>query len=107
MVADLLFIVSRTELKRYMYLKHVYADVGGDVILDRRAGERRRGQGQPPTERRRGERRHRETTQELQSCGWTLVRRGGIGGPFEAPHPDQSRNPAGFGSPQPDTTGIR
>ena len=74
-MADLLFIVSRTEPKRYMYLKYVYADERRDVILDRRQGERRRGQGQPPTERRHGERRHRETARELQSHGWTLVRR--------------------------------
>ena len=74
-MADLLFIVSRTEPKRYMYLRYVYADEGRDVILDRREGERRRGRGQPPTERRHVERRHRETTRELQSYGWTLVRR--------------------------------
>ena len=74
-MADLLFIVLRTEPKRYMYLKHVYADEGRDVILDRRVGERRRGQVQPPAERRYIERRHRDTTRELQSHGWTLVRR--------------------------------
>jgi hypothetical protein len=76
MMADLLFVVSRTEPKRYIYLKYVYADESRDVILDRRQeGERRRGHGQPPTERRHGERRHRETTRELQLHGWTLVRR--------------------------------
>lgn len=74
-MADLLFIVSRTEPKRYMYLRYVYADEGRDVILDRREGERRRGRAQRPIERRHVERRHRETTRELQSHGWTLVRR--------------------------------
>jgi hypothetical protein len=74
-VADLVFIVSRTEPKRYMYLKYVYADERRDVILDRRVGERRRRQGRPSLERRHVERRRRETTRELQSYGWTLVRR--------------------------------
>lgn len=74
-MADLLFIVSRTEPKRYMYLKYVYADQGRDVILDRREGERRRSRERPKTERRHVERRHRETARELQSYGWTLVRR--------------------------------
>src|SRR5437867_2623992 len=38
MVADLLFIMARSEAKRYMDFKHVYADEGRDVILDRREG---------------------------------------------------------------------
>src|SRR5256885_842661 len=79
MGADLLFIMSRSEAKRYMDLKYVYADEGRDVILDRREGERRRSQGQPRTERRRVERRHRDTTRELQLYGWTLVRRTKVG----------------------------
>ena len=74
-MADLVFIVSRTEPKRYMYLKYVYADERREVILDRRVGERRRRQGLPSIDRRHVERRHRETTRELQSYGWTLVRR--------------------------------
>ncbi|PYN83279.1 MAG: hypothetical protein DMD96_02885 [Candidatus Rokuibacteriota bacterium] len=76
-MANLLFIVSRTEPKRYLYLKHVYADESRDVTLDRRGGERRRSRSsrQPPVERRHVERRHRDITQELQSSGWALVRR--------------------------------
>ena len=74
-MADLLFIVSRAELKRFMYLKHVYSDENRDVVLDRRAGERRRSQRPPPTERRHVERRHRDITRDLQSSGWALVRR--------------------------------
>jgi len=35
-MADLLFIVSRTEPKQYLYLKHVFADESRDVVLDRR-----------------------------------------------------------------------
>ena len=73
-VTDLVFIVSRTEPKRYLYLKHVYADAGRDVILDRRTGERRRSLRSPPVERRYAERRHRDIKRELQSSGWALVR---------------------------------
>ena len=43
-MADLVFIVSRTEPKRYLYLKHEFADESRDVVLDRRLGERRRSQ---------------------------------------------------------------
>jgi len=74
-VADLLFIVSRSEPKRYMYLKHEYADEGKEVILDRRGGDRRRSQKPPPFERRHVERRHRDITPELQASGWAVLRR--------------------------------
>ncbi|PYN73133.1 MAG: hypothetical protein DMD96_33465 [Candidatus Rokuibacteriota bacterium] len=74
-MADLLFIVSRTEPKRYTYLKYVYADQSRDVVLDRREGERRRGKRPLLTERRHVERRHRDITRELQSSGWALVSR--------------------------------
>src|SRR5439155_22136279 len=74
-MADLLFIVSRTEPKQYLYLKHVYADESRDVVLDRRLSERRRTLRPPPVDRRRIERRHRDITRELQSSGWALVRR--------------------------------
>ena len=43
-MADLVFIVSRAEPKHYLYLKHEFADESSDVVLDRRAGERRRSQ---------------------------------------------------------------
>jgi len=75
-VADLIFIVPRTELKWYGYLKQIYADESRDVVLDRRTGERRRSLRPPPVmERRHSERRHRDITWELQSAGWALVRR--------------------------------
>ena len=74
-MADLLFIVSRTEPKQYLYLKHVFADESRDVVLDRRMGERRRSLRPPPAERRHVERRHRDVTRELRSSGWALVRR--------------------------------
>ena len=74
-MADLVFIVSRTEPKQYLYLKHVFADESRDVVLDRRLSERRRTLRPPPVDRRRIERRHRDITRELQSSGWALVRR--------------------------------
>lgn len=75
-MADLIFIVSRTETKHYLYLKHVFADDSKDVVLDRRIGERRRSLRPPPAvERRQIDRRCRDITGELQSSGWALVRR--------------------------------
>jgi len=74
-VADLVFIVSRTEPKKYLYLKHVFADETRDVVLDRRTVDRRRTLRPPPIERRHIDRRHRDITRELQSSGWALVRR--------------------------------
>ena len=74
-MANLVFIVSRTEPKQYLYLKHVFADESKDVVLDRRMSERRRSLRPPPLERRHIDRRHRDVTSELQSSGWALVRR--------------------------------
>jgi hypothetical protein len=77
-MADLVFIVSRTDPKQYQYLKREFADESRDVVvLDRRAGERRRSQRPLPTERRHMDRRHRDVTWELQSSGWAVVRHGG------------------------------
>jgi len=88
-MADLVFIVSRTELKHYQYLKHFWADEGREVILDRRVGERRRSlRPPPPMERRDRERRHRDITRELQSPGWALVRR-----PVKQRNPSDARFP--------------
>src|SRR5262245_49294381 len=88
-VADLIFIVPRTELKWYGYLKQIYADESRDVVLDRRMGERRRSPRPPPVmERRHSERRHRDITWELQSAGWALVRR-----PVKRPNPSCDRFP--------------
>jgi len=74
-MADLLFIVSRTEPRQYLYLKHVFGDESRDVVLDRRIGERRQSLTPPPVERRHIDRRQRDITRELQSTGWALVRR--------------------------------
>jgi hypothetical protein len=83
-MADLVFIVSRNEPKHYLYLKHEFADESRDVVLDRRAGERRRSQRPQPTERRHMQRRHRDVTWELQSSGWAVARRGGNAMPPDA-----------------------
>jgi len=75
-MTELVFIVSRSDPKQYLYLKHFYADEHREVILDRRAGDRRRNPRPPPlAERRRGERRHYDIARELESPGWALVRR--------------------------------
>ncbi len=55
-MADLLFIVSRTERRQYLYLKHVFEEEGREVVLDRRTGERRQSPRPPPVERRHIER---------------------------------------------------
>jgi hypothetical protein len=73
-VARLLLIVSRTEPGRFTYLKHVFASDTVDVILDRRVGERRQALARASIERRRGDRRERDLTKDLQSFGWALVR---------------------------------
>ena len=72
-MAGLFLIVSRTESARYQYFKDVFASETVDVIPDRRVEERRR-QGRTWAERRRGDRRQLDTTQDLQTFGWALVR---------------------------------
>jgi hypothetical protein len=73
-VAWLLLIVSRTEPARYQYLKDVFASETVDVIPDRRVEERRRREGRTWAERRREDRRQLDTTVDLQTFGWALVR---------------------------------
>ena len=69
-----LLIVSRSHHERYAYLKYVFDSENGEVVLDRRVGSRRSRQEPVTTERRRGERRERDVTEELQVFGWALVR---------------------------------
>jgi len=75
LVARLLLIVSATEPARYTYLKHVFGSETADVILDRRVEERRQLVKRVVPERRRGDRRERDLTKDLQTFGWALVRR--------------------------------
>lgn len=72
-MANLLLIVSRTEPERYAYLKHILGSETVDVTLDRRVEERRRLQTPVVAERRRGERRRRDVTEDLQTLGWAVV----------------------------------
>ena len=74
-MARLLIIVSRTNPAQHTYLKHVFGSQTEDVILDRRVGERRERLTRAVPERRRGERRQRDISQDLQISGWALVRR--------------------------------
>ena len=74
-VARLLIVVSRTNPAQQTYLKHVFGSQTEDVILDRRVGERRERLARAVPERRRGERRQRDITNDLQVSGWALVRR--------------------------------
>jgi hypothetical protein len=70
-----LLIVSRSERERYAYLQYVFDGETGEVILDRRVQDRR-GRDEPVSgERRRGDRRQRDITTDLQVFGWALVRR--------------------------------
>src|SRR5262245_32563312 len=59
-----------------MNIKRAFAEEEREarVILDRRESERRRSQALLKTDRRHGERRHRDVTGELQSTGWAVVR---------------------------------
>lgn len=71
----LLFIVSAMAPWKHAYLKQGVGK-NGDVILDRRKEDRRRiHQGAARPERRKGGRRHRDITRELQEFGWAVVHR--------------------------------
>ncbi len=74
-VGRLLVIVSRAAPGRFTYLKHLYASETVEVIVDRRVRERRQRHQLTVSERRWQGRRRREVTEELDSFGWTLVRR--------------------------------
>ncbi len=74
-MARLLLIVSRDEPARYAYFKHVFASDMVDVIVDRRQGDRRQRRVPTGLERRRQDRRGRESvTTELRGFGWAPVR---------------------------------
>jgi hypothetical protein len=74
-VARLLLVAARTDLARYAYLKFVMDSETVDVVLDRRMGERRWRQRPVVPERRRGDRRQRDLTEDLQRSGWAMVGR--------------------------------
>ncbi len=74
-MAHLLVIVSRTQPTQYEYLRYVYGGEIVDVMLDRRMKERRRNDGAAVFDRRRRERRRCDISRDLETLGWTLVRR--------------------------------
>jgi hypothetical protein len=71
-----LLIVARDRAKLYEYLKRAFSgNPTVEVVLDRRAGERRGGAqaiARIP-ERRRRERRRTDLTSELRALGWAIV----------------------------------
>ena len=73
--ARLLFIVSRMDLARYASLKLEFDSGTGEVILDRRLGERRWRQKRVAAERRGVDRRRRDVTEDLEASGWALLGR--------------------------------
>ena len=74
-MAGMLLIVSRAEPQRYTYLNHVFGETA-EVIVDRRTQERRRPRHErAAAERRQAERRQRDTSKDLETTGWALVRR--------------------------------
>lgn len=72
----LVFVVSRTQPERYVFLKRAFdGEEAVEIVLDRRRAERRRQRVACADERRRGDRRARPGAGELDRLGWTLVRR--------------------------------
>jgi hypothetical protein len=77
----LLIIVSSTDSARFEYLKHVFAssarvqEATVEVIVDRRAGERRQLRKPVALERRHRERRMRDVSKDLAALRWAMVRR--------------------------------
>jgi class 3 adenylate cyclase/tetratricopeptide (TPR) repeat protein len=69
-----LFIVARHNIELHEYLTRELAGEPITVVLDRRDGERRQGEGDPPTdERRQSERRRARTQEALRARGFMVV----------------------------------
>src|SRR2546428_8629386 len=75
LVARLLIIVSRAQPTQYTYLQHVFGRETGDVIVDRRARERRWRQKLVAVRERRGGPGQRDNTNGLPAVGLALLRR--------------------------------
>jgi len=71
----MLIIVSREQPAQYAYRKYLFEKEAIDVIVDRRAGERRQLMDRARSERRGRDRRQRDITKDLQGFGWAVVRR--------------------------------
>lgn len=74
-LAKHLLIVARHRRELYEQVKRAFAGHESvEVVLDRRAGERRQGKGKPALEKRRRDRRSRSVIDEqLRTIGWSLV----------------------------------
>jgi hypothetical protein len=69
-----IIIVARDRERLFDYIKRAFA--GNDtveVLLDRRAGERRRSPGSRLPDRRRADRRRHDVTSQLRGLGWAIV----------------------------------
>jgi hypothetical protein len=75
-VGRLIFVVSRSDVDRYDYLKRTFREEAKvDVVLDRRRSERRwREAERLSDDRRRGDRRRNDNSENLKSLGWALIR---------------------------------
>jgi hypothetical protein len=71
-------IVALHQPELYAELKRAFAEeVGVEVVLDRRASDRRAGSNRPTVERRRGDRRTGSSVDDrVRTIGWALVRLG-------------------------------
>jgi len=71
----MLMIISREQPAQYSYREPLFEKQALDVIVDRRAGERRQLIDQARPERRGRDRRQSDVTKDLQRFGWAIVRR--------------------------------
>jgi hypothetical protein len=72
----LVFVISRDRMDLYDKLREaLIREPDVDIILDRRAGERRVAQSAAEQERRGRQRRQRIALDaEVQACGWAVVK---------------------------------
>jgi PAS domain S-box-containing protein len=70
-----LIVVAQDQRARCEHLQEMFAAESVEVILDRRAGERRRSQVAPKIERRLQQRRRNDITPDLKLRGWAMVNR--------------------------------
>ncbi len=70
-----LLVVARENPHIYEYLKRMFAgNETLEVVLDRRAGDRRgQGMAKLPDRRRSNDRRHQEIDSQLRALGWAIV----------------------------------
>ena len=71
----LIFVIARTRLDRYEELRQQFADWSDvNIILDRREGDRRAGQGTyVGVNRRRVDRRRVDVDMSFMKLGWSIA----------------------------------